>query len=54
LSPTTSNGLTKKSRADTFQVTSIDQVRLTKKLGQLPEPVMEEIVAGIAICVEYK
>lgn len=23
-------------------------------VGQLPEPVMEEIAAGVAICVEYR
>ena len=54
LEPDKQNGLTKKSGADTFQVRSIDQVRLTQKLGQLPEPVMEEIAAGVAICIEYR
>jgi len=54
LEPDQHNGLSKKSAADTFQVRSVDQVRLTLKLGQLSEPVMEEIAAGIAICVEYR
>ena len=54
LEPDQQNGLSKKSGADTFQVRSVDQARLTQKLGQLPEPVMEVIAAGIAICVEYK
>lgn len=54
LDPDKQNGLVKKSGADTFQVRSVDQTRLVRKLGQLPEPVMEEVVAGIAICVEYK
>jgi len=53
LEPDQQNGLTKDSEADTFQVRSVDQVRLTRKLGQLPDPVMEEIVAGIVICIEY-
>ncbi len=48
------NGLTKKSGADTFQLRSVDQARLVKKLGRLAEPVMEEITAGVAICIEYK
>lgn len=54
LEPDEKNGLTKKSGADTFQVRSVDQVRLVKKLGQLSEPLMEEVAAGIAICIEYK
>ena len=54
LEPDQQNGLPKKSGADTFQVRSVDQARLTRKLGQLPEPVMEEIAAGIAICIEYR
>ena len=54
LDPAQQNGLSKKSGADTFQVRSVDQARLVKKLGQLSEPLMEEIVAGIAICIEYR
>jgi len=54
LEPNKQNGLSKKSGADTFQIRSIDQVRLTQKLGQLPESVMEEIAAGVAVCIEYK
>ena len=54
LEPDQQNGLSKKSGADTFQVRSVDQARLTQKLGQLPEPVIEAIAAGIAICVEYR
>ena len=54
LEPNKQNGLTKKSGADTFQVRSVDEARLIKKLGHLPEPAMEEIAAGVAICIEYK
>lgn len=54
LEPDKQNGLVKKSGADTFQVRSVDQVRLVKKLGALSAPVMDEIMAGIAICIEYK
>jgi mRNA interferase MazF len=54
LEPDRQNGLVKKSSADTFQVRSVDQARLVKKLGVLSAPVLEEIVAGIAICIEYK
>ncbi|HEX20493.1 MAG TPA: type II toxin-antitoxin system PemK/MazF family toxin [Acidiferrobacteraceae bacterium] len=54
LQPDRLNGLSKKTGADTFQVRSVDQIRLVKKLGLVSEPVMEEIAAGIAICIEYK
>lgn len=54
LEPDKQNGLVKKSGADTFQVRSVDQARLVKKLGALSAPTMEEIVAGIAISIEYK
>lgn len=54
IEPDRRNGLTKRSGADTFQVRSVDQARLIRKLGALPEPAMEEIAAGIAICVDYK
>lgn len=54
LEPDHQNGLSKKSGADTFQVRSIDQTRLVKKLGQLPEPLMEEIAAGESFCIEYR
>lgn len=54
LEPDHQNGLSKKSGADTFQVRSVDQTRLVKKLGQLSEPLMEEIAAGVAICIEYR
>ena len=40
--------------ADALQVRSVDQVRLVKKPGQFAEPVMEEIAAGVVICIEYK
>ncbi len=54
LEPDKQNGLTQKSGADTFQVRSVDQSRLVKKLGLFPEPVMEEIAAGVAVCIEYR
>lgn len=54
LEPDQQNGLAKQSGADTFQVRSVDQSRLAKKLGLLTESVIEEIAAGIAICIEYR
>jgi len=54
LAPAQQNGLTKDSGADTFQIRSVDQSRLIKKIGQLSDPIMEEIAAGVAVCIEYK
>lgn len=43
------NGLTKKSAVDTFQVRSLSQNRLVKKLGKLSSSNMAEITAALAI-----
>lgn len=47
--PSPENDLSEKSSADTFQVRSISQERLTAKLGALSEPVLEKIGAGLAL-----
>ena len=46
---TPENGLSKKSSADTYQVRSISQERLTRRLGVLPDSVMQKIGQGLAI-----
>jgi mRNA interferase MazF len=46
---TEENGLTKKSSADTFQVRSISQRRLVKKLGEVSAEVVALIEAGVSI-----
>lgn len=46
------NGLTKKSAADTFQVRSLSQNRLVKKLGELNDSDMKEITAALAIVLK--
>lgn len=48
---TNENGLTKKSSADTFQVRSISEKRLVKKLGAVSPEVLEQIEAGLLICL---
>ena len=42
-------GLSKKSSADTFQVRSIPQERLSRQLGVLSPSVMRKIGAGLAL-----
>ena len=46
------NGLTKNSAADTFQVRSLSQSRLVKKLGKLNNSKMKEITAALAIVLK--
>jgi mRNA interferase MazF len=41
--PTSENGLDKPSAADAFQVRSMAQQRLVRRLGQLPETTMQAI-----------
>ena len=53
LSPTKQNGLSKESTANAFQVKSVSEQRFVKRLGVLPEAVVDEIAAAIALCVGY-
>jgi len=46
---TPTNGLAKKSSADTFQVRSVSQHRLVRRLGVLPEDTMAKIAQGLKI-----
>lgn len=48
IEPTSKNGLTKESSADCFQVRSLSQRRFVERLGELPEPVMDEIRIGLS------
>ena len=48
IKPTTTNGLTKDSSADCFQVRSVSQDRFVKRLGELSESLMDEIRIGLS------
>ena len=48
IEPTIKNGLSKISSADCFQIRSVSQDRFVKKLGDLSEPVMDDIRIGLA------
>ena len=47
--PTNTNGLSRKSAADTFQVRSIAEMRLTEKIGEVSDGTMEEINQGLLL-----
>ncbi len=51
LSPTPTNGLTKQSGADAFQVKSISETRFITRLGDLTPAQLDDIANAIAICV---
>ena len=53
LLPTPENGLVKESGADAFQVKSVSEHRLVRKLGQITVEQVEQIAAAIALCVGY-
>jgi mRNA interferase MazF len=51
LAPTRSNGLTKDSGADAFQVKSVSETRFLDRLGELTPAELDDIANAIAICV---
>ena len=53
LLPTPENGLVNESGADAFQVKSVSEHRLIRKLGQITVEQVEQVAAAIALCVGY-
>ncbi len=51
LAPTSTNGLTKNSGADAFQVKSVSESRFLDCLGELTASELDDIANAIAICV---
>ncbi len=54
LDPTPTNGLTKASAADAFQVKSLSVGRFQRKLGVATADHMAGIATAIAFCIGYK
>jgi len=48
IEPDNKNGLTKTSSADYFQVRSVSQERITRKIGTISEILMDEIRIGLS------
>ena len=48
IDPDTTNGLSKVSAADAFQVRSVSQQRFVKQIGQLSTALMKEITKALA------
>jgi mRNA interferase MazF len=51
LTPTATNGLTKESGADAFQVKSVSETRFLDRLGELTPDELDDIANAIAVCV---
>lgn len=49
LEPNSNNGLSKPSGADTFQVRSVSETRLVKRIGKLADETMQFISKALAI-----
>lgn len=54
LSPTAENGLNKPSGADAFQIKSVSELRLVRKLGRVSTANLDSISAAVALCVGYQ
>jgi mRNA interferase MazF len=54
IEPTAENNLSKLSTADTFQIRSVSQQRLIKKVGTVSEEIMKEISNALAIVLDIK
>lgn len=53
IEPDETNGLMKKSAADTLQLRGVDTSRFQKRLGSVDQEVMGSIIAAIAAVIEY-
>lgn len=54
LPPTSTNGLTKESGADAFQLKSVAIARFKTQRGRVPAKILDEVAAAVALCVGYQ
>jgi mRNA interferase MazF len=54
LAPSAENGLVKDSGADAFQIKSVSESRLIRRLGRVAPFEIEQIAAAVALCVGYE
>ena len=54
LQPLAGSGLSKESGADAFQIKSVSESRLVRRLGMLAESAIGEIAAAVALCVGHE
>ena len=54
LRPDSTNGLSKESAIDSFQIRSVSLNRFQRKLGIVPDIKLREIAAAIVLCIGFK
>lgn len=53
LEPSIENSLAKVSGVDTFQIRSVSEIRLVRKLGQLSDSEMQLVSQALAVVLNY-
>ncbi len=48
------NGLDRDSAGNVLQVRSLSTERFMRRLGQVSDEILQELLAGLVICVDYK
>ncbi|WP_088891252.1 type II toxin-antitoxin system PemK/MazF family toxin [Leptolyngbya ohadii] len=51
---TSENGLDRDSAGNVLQVRSLSTERFARKLGQISPEILQELLAGLIICVDYE
>ncbi len=54
LLPDSTNGLSKESAVDSFQIRSVSLNRFQRKIGNIPEIKLREIAAAIVLCIGFR
>jgi mRNA interferase MazF len=49
----TSNGLDRDSAGNVLQVRGLSTARFVKRLGQVSEEVLQELLSGLIVCIDY-
>jgi mRNA interferase MazF len=48
------NGLDKDSAGNLLQIRSLSTERFIRKLGQVTDEILQELLSGLVICVDYE
>jgi mRNA interferase MazF len=48
------NGLDRDSAGNVLQVRSLSTERFVKRLGQISDEILQELLAGLVVCIDYE
>ncbi len=48
------NGLERDSAGNVFQVRSLSTDRFVKRIGQVSEDILQELISGLIVCTDYE